>query len=167
MPGEQGRCKYCSQSLFAIAASGVLGGCTQQQKSAVDAAKQQVDQTTSQKQASVDATLNAVQDKVKQLSSAAGDLEARVNGLQLNCDLQEIQRKLTAAIGEAGDKKKAAIDEISNAFNDLIARVDTAAGKLPAGRTRAHQARGVLGEAEGRADEPDRAAASMEASSTP
>jgi chromosome segregation ATPase len=118
---------------LAVMVGGALGGCTQQQKAAVDTAKQNVDQTTSANQASVDATLNAVQDKVKQLASAAGGLEGLVNGLQVNSDLQEIQRKLTAAIGEAGDKKKAAIDELSTAFNNLIAKVDGAAAKLPQG----------------------------------
>ncbi len=152
---------------FAVVLSGALGGCTQQQESTVDAAQQQIDQTTSQKQASLDATINAVQDKVKQLSSAAGDLEARVNGLQLNSDLQEIQRKLTAAVGEAGDKKKAALDEIANAFNDLISRVDTAAGKLPEGgpvRTKLEEFSAKLKNAQTSLTE---AAASMEASSTP
>lgn len=152
---------------LSVAFASALGGCTQQQQDAADTAKQKVEQTTTEKQASVDAKLNAVQDKVKQLSSAAGDLEARVNGLQLNSDLQEIQRKLTAAIGEAGDKKKTAIDELSNAFNDLISRVDTAAGKLPAGgpvRTKLEDFSAKLKDAQASLTE---AAASFEASSTP
>ena len=159
--------RLLSVAALSVALAAALGGCTEQQKNAADTAKQKVEQTTTEKQASVDATLNAVQDKVTQLASAAGDLEARVNGLQLNSDLQEIQRQLTNAIGEAGDKKKTAIDEISNAFNDLISRVDTAAGKLPEGgpvRTKLEEFSAKLKEAQASVTE---AAASMEASSTP
>ena len=53
--------------------------------------------------------------------------------MQLSSDLQEIQRKLTNAIGEVGDKKTQALDELSTRFAALIERVDTAAAKLPAG----------------------------------
>jgi hypothetical protein len=109
-----------------------LAGCAQQ-PTAVQPAKQQVDQQTQQTQASVDATLNAIQDKVTQVAKTAGDLEARVNGLQVNSDIQGIQRQLTDAIGAAGDKKKAAIDKVSASFDSLIAKVDAAAAKLPPG----------------------------------
>lgn len=116
----------------ALVAAVALAGCAKQQ-STVDAAKQKVEQQTKQAQASVDEALNSAQAKVKDLSSAVGGLEARVNGLQLNSDLQEIQRKLTNAIGETGAKKKAALEELSTSLNNLIAKVDTAAAKLPAG----------------------------------
>ena len=81
----------------------------------------------------MDEALNSAQAKVSDLAAAAGGLEARISGLQVNSDLQELQRKLTAAIGDAGDKKKQAIDELSSSFNDLIARVEAAAAKLPEG----------------------------------
>jgi hypothetical protein len=90
-----------------------------------------------------------------------------VNGLQLNGDLQELQRKLTAAIGEAGDKKKAALDELSNSFNDLISKVDNAAAKLPSGgpvRSKLEDFSAKLKDAQASVTQ---AAASMEASSTP
>ncbi len=154
--------------LIVIALAAVLlTGCSQDQQNAVDAAKQKVDQKTTQTQATVDEKLNAAQAKVKNLSSAVGGLEARVNGLQLSADLQELERKLTAAIGEAGDKKKAALDEVSNRFNDLISKVDTAAGKLPAGgpvRTKLEEFSAKLKDAQASVTQ---AAASMEASSTP
>lgn len=114
-------------------ASVALTACAPQTPTAVEPAKDQVDQQTSQDQATVDDALNSAQAKVSELAAAAGGLEARVNGLQVNSDLQEIQRKLTAAIGDAGDKKKQAIDELSGSFNDLIARVEAAAAKLPEG----------------------------------
>jgi chromosome segregation ATPase len=143
-----------------------LTGCAQ--KSADNKpVQEQVQQQTEQKQASVDEALNSAQAKVKEIASAAGDLEARVNGLQVSSDLQEIQRKLTNAIGEAGDKKKAALEEVSTFFNDLIARVDTAAGKLPQGgpvQTKLTDFSAKLKDAQ---TSVSAAAASYEASSTP
>lgn len=117
---------------MAALASTVLVGCDQA-PTAVDAAKEQIQQQTEQKQATVDEALNSAQATVTALASAVGGLESRVNGLQVNSDLQEIQRKLTNAIGQAGDKKKAAIEELSQKFDELISRIDTAAGKLPVG----------------------------------
>ena len=134
----------------------LLTGCSQDQQSAVDAAKQKVDEQTTQSQATVDEKLNAAQAKVKELSSAAGDLEARINGLQLNGDLQELQRKLTAAIGEAGDKKKAALDELSNSFNDLVVEGRYCRREAARRRAGADEARRLLRKAEGRAGERDR-----------
>jgi chromosome segregation ATPase len=110
-----------------------VAGCTQAPPKAVEPAKQAVDQQTEQTQASVDATLNAIQDKVTELAKTAGGLETRVNGLQVNSDLQGIQRQLTDAIGQTGDKKKAALDQLSTSFDNVIAKLDEAAAKLPAG----------------------------------
>ncbi len=160
--------RHLVAALVVAALSAVLlTGCSPDQQNAVDAAKQKVDEQTTQSQATVDEKLNAAQATVKELSSAAGDLEARINGLQLNAELQELQRKLTDAIGEAGDKKKAALDELSNSFNDLVSRVDTAAGKLPAGgpvRTKLEDFSAKLKDAQASVAQ---AAASMEASTTP
>ena len=89
-----------------IVASLALTACAPQTPTAVEPAKEQVDQQTSQDQATVDEALNSAQAKVSDLAAAAGGLEARISGLQVNSDLQELQRKLTAAIGDAGDKKK-------------------------------------------------------------
>ncbi len=109
-----------------------LTGCAKAQ-TAVDTAKEKVKTQTEQKQAAVDQALNSAQDTVGQLAAAVGGLEARISGLQINSDLQEIQRKLTAAIQDVGDKKVAALNELSTAFNNVIGKVETAAGKLPAG----------------------------------
>jgi outer membrane murein-binding lipoprotein Lpp len=113
----------------------LLSGCSEQTPTAVEPATEEIEQTADEKQAEVDAALNDAQDKVSELAAAVGGLEARIDGLQLNSDLQEIQRKLTAAIEESGDKRAATLEEISDVFNTLIYRVDTAAAKLPAGGT--------------------------------
>lgn len=118
---------------IAVLAAIALSACAPTTPTAVDAAKEQVDQKTEQKQASVDATLNSAQDKLGELAKSVGGLEARVNGLQVNSDLQEVQRKLTNAIGESGAKKKDALDALSTSFNDLIAKVEAAAAQLPEG----------------------------------
>lgn len=109
-----------------------LTGCAKAQ-TALDTAKDKVNTQTEEKQAAVDAALNSAQDTVRTLAAAVGGLEARVSGLQINSDLQEIQRKLSAAIQDVGDKKVAALNELSDAFGNLIGKIQTAAGKLPAG----------------------------------
>ena len=114
------------------AATAALAGCSKQ-PSAANSAKNQVQQQTQQTQASVDATLNAVQDKVNQLAATVGGLDARVKGLQLNSSIQDVQRKLTDAIGKAGATKQAAIDQAATALNNVIQKVDAAAAKLPQG----------------------------------
>lgn len=144
----------------------VTTGCTQQ-SATVDKAKEQVEQKAAGQEAAVDAKLNSAQDKVKELASGVGGLEARISGLQISSDLQEVQRKLNNAIGEAADKKKAAIDELSTRLNGLIERVDSAAGKLPAGgpvRTELEDFSAKLKDVQ--TDLAD-AAASLEASATP
>ena len=115
-----------------VLATASLTGCSKQ-PSAASSTKNQVQQQTQQTQASVDATLNAVQDKVTQLAATVGGLDARVKGLQLNSSIQDVQRKLTDAIGQVGDAKQTAIDGVSTALNNLIQKVDTAAAKLPQG----------------------------------
>ena len=115
-----------------LLAATALTACSQN-STTTQPAKEQIQQQTQQKQQAVDDALNSAQAKVKELAAAVGGLEARISGLQVSSDLQEIQRKLTAAIGEAGDKKVAAIDQLSSSFDNLIAKVDTAAAKLPSG----------------------------------
>jgi len=142
-----------------------LVGC--QQEDAVGPAKEQVEQQTEETQQSVDEILNSAQDKVDQLVSAVGGLEARINGLQIKSDLQELQRKLNDAVEEVGDKKVAALEQLSDGFNDLIARVDMAASKLPEGgpvRTELEDFSRQLKDVQ--TDLSD-AAASAEASATP
>ena len=155
---------------IAVLAALGLGGCSSGSETTEPADEQiqeQIDQTTEQQQQSVDEILNSAQEKVDELVSAVGGLEARVSGLQINSDLQEVQRKLNDAVDEAGDKKKAAIEELSDLFNNLIYRVDLAAGKLPEGgpvRTELEDFSQQLKDVQ--ADLAD-AAASYEASSTP
>jgi chromosome segregation ATPase len=143
-----------------------LTGCSQKSADS-QPVQEQVQQQTEQKHASVDEALNSTQAKVKELASAAGDLEARVNGLQVNSDLQELQRKLTSAIGEAGDKKKAALDELSSAFSSLIERVDAAAGKFPQGGLVQAKLADFSAKLKDAQASVSAAAASYEASSTP
>jgi DNA repair exonuclease SbcCD ATPase subunit len=112
-----------------------LAACAPKTPTAVEPVKQQIDQQTQQKQASVDEILSSAQATVTALASAVGGLEARVNGLQVNSDLQGIQRQLTDALAQSGAKKKDALDQLSQAFTALIEKVDTAAAKLPAGGT--------------------------------
>jgi chromosome segregation ATPase len=152
---------------FVLVAAVAVGACAPQTPTAVEPAKQALDQQTQQEQASVDATLNAVQDKVTELAKTVGDLEARINGLQVNSDLQEIQRQLTAAIGEAGDKKKAALDQLSASFNNLISKVDAAAAQLPAGGPVQTELAGFSQKLKDIQADLATAAASAEASSTP
>lgn len=116
-----------------ILAAMLLTGCNEQTPTAVEPATEEIEKTADEKQADVDVALNSAQDKVSELAAAVGGLESRVDGLQLNSDIQEIQRKLTSAIEESGDKKAALLEELSDAFNNLIYRVDTAAAKLPVG----------------------------------
>lgn len=117
----------------ALIATAVVGCAPEQEPSAVVPAKEAVEEDAAQKEATVDEVLNSAQAAVNDYIEAGDGLETRVNGLQIKSDLQEIQRKLTSAINEAGDKKTAALQELSTAFESLIYRVDTAASKLPAG----------------------------------
>ena len=110
-----------------------LTGCGEKEPTAVEPAAEQIEQQADQTEANVDETINAAQEKVSELAAAVGGLEARISGLQVNSDLQEIQRKLTSAIDEAGDKKVAALEDLSTAFANVIAKVDEVAAKLPEG----------------------------------
>jgi hypothetical protein len=143
-----------------------LAGCTQT-STETPPAQQQIEQNTQQKQQTVDETLNSAKTKVDELVAAVDSLEARINGLGAKSDLTEIQRKLTNAIGEAGDKKVAALNELSAAFATLITKIDTAAAKLPAGgavRTELEAFSQKLKDAQTAVSD---AAASAAASSTP
>ena len=115
--------------------SSALTACAQESttESASDQAQEQVKSKTEQAQESVDKVLNSAQDTVDKLVKVAGGLEARVDGLQIKSDLQQIQRKLNDAIDERGDKKTAAIEKLSDSFTDLIYRVETAAERAPSG----------------------------------
>jgi len=116
-----------------LAATAMVGCAPDQEPAAVVPATEAVEEQTEQDQAAVDEALNSAQAAVNEYVSLGDGLETRVNGLQINSDLQEIQRKLTDAIGEAGDKKVAALEEVSTAFDSLIYRVDLAASQLPEG----------------------------------
>jgi len=138
-----------------------------QEPTAVEPAQDAVEEQTDAQEQSVDDALNAAQDAVNDLVTLGDGLETRVTGLKVNSDLQEIQRKLTAAIDETGDKKVAALEAVSDAFNNLIFRVDTAAAKLPEGgavRTELEDFSTRLKDAQTSVAD---AAAAAEASSTP
>ena len=119
-------------AVCALAATALLG-CASEQPTAVEPASQEIEEQSQQDQAVVDDALNSAQAAVAEFVSVGDGLETRVTGLQLRSDLQEIQRKLTNAIEQTGDAKIGALEELSSAFTDLIDRVETAAGKAPAG----------------------------------
>jgi len=150
---------------LALLAAFSMTACAQE-PTAVEPAQDAVEEQADQTQESVDSVLNTAQDTVSELITVGAGLETRIDGLQINSDLQEIQRKLTSAIEGAGDKKVAALEEVSDAYNTLIYRVDTAAAKLPEGgavRTELEDFSAKLKDAQvALAD----AAASYEASST-
>lgn len=143
--------------LMIIALMMAASGCAQSQPKAADEVQEQIEDTTDDQQASVDATLTAVRQKVSDFIDAGDGLETRVDGLQIKSELREIERKLTSALEQSGDAKVAAIEEISDGFENLIVRVETAAGKAPAGgelqaeltdlAARMRQAQTELGEA--------------------
>ena len=151
----------------ALVATALVGCAPEGEPSAFVPATEADEEQTEQQQATVDEALNAAQAAVNELVTIGDGLETRINGLQVNSDLQEIQRKLTDAIGEAGDKKVAALEELSTAFDSLIYRVDNAAAKLPEGgpvRTELESFSQKLKDTQASLAE---AAASYEASSTP
>lgn len=111
----------------------MLVGCAEETPTAVEPATEEIEQQVEEKQATVDETINSAQAAVGDLAAAVGGLEARIDGLQISSDLQEIQRKLNSAISEVGDKKVAALNELSTAFSNVIAKVDEAAAELPEG----------------------------------
>jgi hypothetical protein len=151
----------------ALVAPALVGCAPESEPSAVVPATEAVEEQTSQQQASVDEALNSAQAAVNELVSVGDGLESRIKGLQIKSDLQEIQRKLTDAIGEAGDKKVAALDELSTAFDSLIYRLDMAAGKLPEGGTVRTELEGFSQQLKDTQASLAAAAASYEASSTP
>ena len=151
----------------ALVATALVGCAPEGEPSAVVPATEAVEQQTEQRQATVDEALNAAQAAVNELVTIGDGLETRINGLQVNADLQEIQRKLTDAIGEAGDKKVAALEELSAAFDSLISRVDSAAAKLPEGGPVRTELEGFSQKLKDTQASLAEAAASYEASSTP
>lgn len=156
--------------LIAALTLAALTACGQQSdtdKSAGEQVQQKVEEQSDQSQQAVDDALNAAQDKVGELAAAAGGLEARIDGLQVNSDLQEIQRKLGNAIDGAADKKVAAIQELSDSFSNLIYRVDLAAGKLPEGGPVRTELEDFSKQLTSIQSDLAAAAASSEASSTP
>lgn len=119
-------------SLVLVALIGCASG-EEPQPSAGEQVEEQVEESTDAKQAAVDEAINSAQSAVSQLITVGDGLETRVDGLQVKSDLQELQRKLTAAQEQTGDAKVAAIDGLSETFDNLIYRVEMAAGKAPAG----------------------------------
>jgi len=119
--------------ITALAAMTLVGCSQPTEPTAIDQTQDQVEEQTDQNQATVDEALNSAQAAVSEYVSMGDGLETRVNGLKVKSDLQEIQRKLTNAIEQTGDQKVAALEELSEAFNNLIYRVEMAAGKAPAG----------------------------------
>jgi chromosome segregation ATPase len=119
-------------ALVAFAAM-ALTACSSGEPTAVEPAAEEIETQVEEQQSTVDETLNSAQATVGELAAALGGLEARINGLQVNSDLQEIQRKLNNAIEETGDRKIAALEELSAAFDNVIAKIDAAATKLPEG----------------------------------
>lgn len=120
--------------LIAALAIGMLVGCSApSEPTAVEPVQEGIEEQADTQQAAVDEALNAAQATVNELVSLGDGLETRVTGLQVKSDLQELQRKITNAIEQTGDAKIAALEELSDAFNNLIYRVEMAAGKAPAG----------------------------------
>lgn len=148
-------------SLLAMLMIGLLAlfasGCTAPEPKAADEVQEQIEGGTDEAQTSVDASLTAVRQKVTEFIEAGDGLETRVDGFQIKSDLREIERKLTSALEQSGDAKVATVEEISDGFENLIVRVETAAGKAPAGgelqaeltdlAARMRQAQTELGEA--------------------
>lgn len=156
--------------IIAALALMALTACSQQtetEKSAGQQVEEQVEEQSGQSQQAVDDALNAAQDQVDELAAAVGGLEARISGLQIKSDLQEIQRKLTNAIDGAADKKVDAIEELSASFNNLIYRVNLAAGKLPEGGPVRVELEDFSKQLTSIQSDLADAAASIEASSTP
>lgn len=110
----------------------LASGCAESQPKAADQVQEEIEETTDAKQASVDATLTAVRQRVSDFIGVGDGLESRIDGLKIKSELREIEDKLTSALEESGDKKVAAIEEISDAFENLIVRVETAADRAPA-----------------------------------
>lgn len=157
--------RLCALALAGLLTITATVGCSEKQPTVVEPIQEEIEQESEATQQSVDDALNAAQATVNELVTAGDGIETRVDGLQIKSDLQELQRKLTSAIDEAADKKVAALDELTGAFADLIAKVDTAAAKLPVGgpvRTELEDFSRTLKETQS-----SLAAASAEASGTP
>ena len=104
----------------ALVATALVGCAPEGEPSAVVPATEAVEEQTEQQQATVDEALNAAQAAVNELVTIGDGLETRINGLQVNAELQEIQRKLTDAIGEAGDKKPAKKSKKTEKKRELV-----------------------------------------------
>ena len=95
--------------------------------------KAQVQQQATQTKTTVDEALKTAQAKASELTTVAALLEASGVQLPVSSDVQQIQAKLSSAVSAAQDKKAAALGDVSDALTALIAKVEAAAAKLPAG----------------------------------
>jgi DNA repair exonuclease SbcCD ATPase subunit len=161
--------RFLAIAIVTVLTVPALAGCSQSTttggggttKPAVD--KQQLQQ----KAASANEALKQAQAKVNELAAGLAALDAKTTGLQINAKIKNISTKLDTAIQETADKKQAAIAEVTTALNDLIANVDAAAAKLPAGgpvRTKLEAFSAKLRDVQ---TNLTAVAASMNASSTP
>jgi len=81
----------------------------------------------------VDERLISAQEKVDALAEAAGDLEAKLESVEVGTRVEEIRSDLEDARAEAGTKKVAALEDLSVRLGEVIADVQAAAEKLPEG----------------------------------
>jgi len=101
-----------------------LAGCGD--ASTTGTSREDVEQT-------VDERLISAQEKMDALAEAAGDIEAKLESVEVGTRVEEIRADLENARAEAGAKKVAALEDLSVRLGEVIVDVQAAAEKLPEG----------------------------------
>jgi cob(I)alamin adenosyltransferase len=81
----------------------------------------------------IDEVIEDAATRVGSLAATVGVVESRVDGLEVQADLEQLESDLNDAAEAVGDKKIEAVERLSAKFDEVTDRIDTAAGKLPEG----------------------------------
>lgn len=71
--------------------------------------------------------------RVGDLAATVGVLESRIDGLQVQASLEQLESDLNDAAEQVGERKVEAVERLSSRFDEIIGRVETAAARLPEG----------------------------------
>lgn len=118
--------------LMLLASAMMLTACGSDEQDAAEPVPGGSEQQTDQRR-SIDEVIEDAATRVGNLAATVGVLESRVDGLQIQDSLEQLESDLNAAAEEVGDRKVEAVEKLSARFDEITGRIDTAAGKLPDG----------------------------------